>query len=80
MDCLSSLGGGMTMLDVTKDNSIQQWIDGFVDDTSPFTNIIQTTNSNNIAKLCNQLTQDMIIWNDFLEASGGKWDFPKCFY
>jgi hypothetical protein len=48
MDCLSALGGGMTMNNVVKHNSIQQWIDGFVDDTSLFTNIIQYTDDNNI--------------------------------
>jgi hypothetical protein len=38
MDCLAELTGGMTMSDVTWDK-IQQWIDGFVDDTSLFVNI-----------------------------------------
>jgi hypothetical protein len=80
MDCLSRLGGGMTMIDITKDNSIQQCIVGFVDDTSRFTNIIQQTNKNNIIQLCSQLTHDMTIWNDLLEASGGKLELSKCFY
>jgi hypothetical protein len=72
MDCLSELGSGMTMQDVVQENSIQQWIDGFVDDTSLFTNIVQLTNNNNIIELCNSLTRDMTIWNELLEASGGK--------
>jgi hypothetical protein len=80
VDCLSELGRGMTMIDVNKTNSIQQWIDGFVDDTSLFTNIIRRTNNNNIIQLCNHLTYDMTIWNELLEASGGKLELSKCFY
>jgi hypothetical protein len=80
MDCLASLGGGMTMNDVHTDNSIQQWIDGFVDDTSLFTNIINQTDNNNIIQLCTQLTRDVTIWNELLEASGGKLELSKCFY
>lgn len=40
MDCISDLGGGMTiMTDVVKINKLQQWIDGFVDDKSLFVNL-----------------------------------------
>jgi hypothetical protein len=80
IDCLSSKAGGMTMIDVIKDNSIQQWIDGFVDDKSLFSNIIQQTDNNNIIQLCKQLTIYMTIWNELLEASGGKLELSKCFY
>jgi hypothetical protein len=80
MDFLSELGRGMTMVDVNKTNSIQQWIDGFVDDTLLFTNIIQHTDNTNIIQLCNHLTHDMTIWNELLEASGGKLELSKCFY
>jgi ribonuclease HI len=80
MDCLSAMGGGMTMKDVNNDISIQQWIDGFVDDTSLFSNIIQHADNENIVLLCNQLTRDMTIWNELLEASGGKLELSKCFY
>jgi ribonuclease HI len=80
MDCLSALGGGMTMIDVQSEISIQQWIDGFVDDTSLFTNIIQYSDNDNITHLCTQLTHDMTTWNELLEASGGKLELSKCFY
>jgi hypothetical protein len=80
MDCLSELGGGMTIIDVTNNYSIQQWIDGFVDDTSLFTNITQPTDNHNIINLCNQLTKDMTIWNELLEESGGKLELSKCFH
>jgi hypothetical protein len=80
MDCLSELGGGMTMHDVAGSTYIQQWIDGFVDDTSLFTNIATLADDNSILQLCNQLTTDMTIWNELLEASGGKLELSKCFY
>jgi hypothetical protein len=48
MDCLSDLGGGMTMSDVTPD-TIQQWIDRFIDDTLLFINLHPNErNTNNI--------------------------------
>jgi hypothetical protein len=52
MDCLSELGGGMTMVDVSTNNSIQQWIDGFVDDTSLFANLLNKTTTDNVQILC----------------------------
>jgi hypothetical protein len=79
MDCLAALGGGMTIHDVDSDISIQQRIDGFVDETSLFTNIIHQTDNNNIIQLCTQLTKDMTIWNELLEASGGKLELSQCF-
>jgi hypothetical protein len=80
MDCLSELVGGMTMTDVIKDNSIQQCIDGFVDDISLFTNLSQHTDNNDIIQLSHQLTSDMTIWNELLESSGGKLELSKCFF
>jgi hypothetical protein len=80
MDCLSELGGGMTMLDVHNNNSLKQWIDGFVDDTSLFTNISKVTNNSDLLQITTQLKEDMIIWKELLEASGGKLELSKCFY
>jgi hypothetical protein len=80
MDCLSEIGGGMIMQDVNVKTSIQQLIDGFVDDTSLFTNLTCHNDNHCITKLCNQLRNDMIIWNDVLEASGGKLELSKYFY
>jgi hypothetical protein len=80
MDCLSEIGGGMIMQDVNGISSIQQWIDGFVDDTSLFTNVTCHNDNHCIIQSCNQLRSDMIIWNDLLEASGGKLELSKCFY
>jgi hypothetical protein len=36
MDCLQELAGGMEMTNPDDKTKIQQWIDGFVDDTSLF--------------------------------------------
>jgi hypothetical protein len=48
MDCLSKVGGGMILKDVTPE-TIQQWIDGFVDDTSLFVSLLdQECDSNDI--------------------------------
>jgi hypothetical protein len=56
-------------------------IDGFVDDTSLFTNLLNTIiESNDIEELTSQLRHDMIAWKELLEASGGKLELTKCFY
>lgn len=80
MDCLSELSGGMIMIDVIDEKTIQQWIDGFVDDTSLFSNILLSTDDSNIHHLTQQLQQDMIYWKELLKASGGKLELTKCFY
>lgn len=76
MDCLSELAGGMKMENVIDNCTLQEWINGFVDDTSLFCNI----KSNNRNELRNQLHHDMVIWQELLEASGGKLELSKCFY
>ena len=80
MDCLSELSGGMTMIDVINETTIQQWIDGFVDDTSLFSNILQYSDDNDIQQLIQQLQQDMMHWKELLESSGGKLELTNCFY
>jgi hypothetical protein len=42
MDCLYTLGNGMTIKDVLGQRTLWQMIDGFVDDTSLFTNLLNT--------------------------------------
>jgi hypothetical protein len=55
VDCLAQIAGGMTIQDVFGKCTIHQWIDGFVDDTSLFTNLIQAIgnfgDTNNIKRL-----------------------------
>jgi hypothetical protein len=72
MDCLKELAGGMKMTNPDNMIMIQQWIDGFVDDTSLFSNLIGTDyNPNDIKQLHHQLTHNLIAWKELLEASGG---------
>ena len=60
---------------------MKQWIDGFVDDTSLFVNLsIDSVDKNDISLLTTKLKEDMIIWKNLLEASGGKLELSKCFY
>lgn len=68
MDCLSELAGGMIMTNVNNDLTLLEWINGFVDDTSLFSNI----KGDDLNELRNQLRHDMVIWQNLLEASGGK--------
>jgi Reverse transcriptase (RNA-dependent DNA polymerase) len=81
MDCLSKIGHGMTLTDVTGTRTLRQLIDGFVDDTSLFTNFLKTViDLNDIELLTRRLQHDMIAWKELLEASGGKLELTKCFY
>ena len=58
---------------------IKQWIDGFVDDTSIFTN--QDSNNNEDPNtLAHALQQDASAWNALLAATGGKLELSKCFF
>jgi DNA mismatch repair ATPase MutS len=71
----------MTMTNPDDMIMIQQWIDGFVDDTSLFSNLRGTGhNTNDIELLHQKLSQDLIAWKDLLEALGGKLELSKCFY
>lgn len=71
MDCLAQIGGGMTMQDVIDEQLIQQWIDGFVDDTSIFSSLLSGT-QDSISQLQAKLCRDMTKWKELLEASRGK--------
>jgi hypothetical protein len=80
MNCLAQIAGGMTLKDVFGKYTIQQWIDGFVDDTSLFANLLRAVgDSNDTHSITLQLRADMIAWKELLEASGGKLELTKCF-
>jgi hypothetical protein len=72
----------MTMADAVDNNkNLIQWIDGFVDDTSLFTNLNSFSNKcNDIRLLTEALKEDLIAWKELLEATGGKLELKKCFY
>jgi hypothetical protein len=56
MDCLGQLGNGMTMKDVMGDRTLRQLIDGFVDGTSLFSNLLRSIiDSNDIERLTSRL-------------------------
>jgi hypothetical protein len=42
MDCLSTMGHGMTLHNIFGKRTLRQIIDGFVNDTSLFTNLLKT--------------------------------------
>jgi hypothetical protein len=81
IDSLAQLGQGMTMKEILGDRTLRQWIDGFVDDTSLFINLLGLLGDpNDVVRLTEKLRQDMLFWKELLEASGGKLELPKCFY
>lgn len=81
MDCLTAISNGMTMLDVVHGKTIKQWIDGFVDDTSLFSNLTPGAyDDDTLLQLQTNLSHDMMKWKELLEASGGNLELSKCFY
>jgi Reverse transcriptase (RNA-dependent DNA polymerase) len=78
MEILESKANGMTIQSIMGQKHIVQWIEGFVDDTSIFTNT--SLKSNNIQELKEKLQQDGTYWAGLLEASGGKLELVKCFF
>ena len=68
----------MRCLDQGNPGILRSSIDGFVDDTSLFTNIpFQYSNMNEAVRNLQVATQ---TWSKLLEASGGKLELSKCFY
>jgi hypothetical protein len=67
----------MTMEDILKDrNKVKEIIDGFVDNTSIFTNLgIQ-----DIKSLLYRLQQDGNIWANLLRSAGGELELTKCIF
>jgi hypothetical protein len=79
MDFLKHMVNGMTLNDVLSTRILRQLIDGFVDDTSLFTNLLcNFIDLNDIHQLTTRLQHDMLGWKDLLEASGGKLELTKC--
>jgi hypothetical protein len=78
MDILQMHANGMTMVDITNNNKTIQWIEGFVDDTSLFSNT--NFKNNNIEELKEKLRHDSNYWAGVLSATGGKLELTKCFY
>jgi hypothetical protein len=74
---LKEKANGMCMSDVIGHiNIVKEIIEGFIDDTSIFTN----DSTDNLKLLLEKLQQDGTIWAKLLEASGGQLEISKCFY
>jgi Reverse transcriptase (RNA-dependent DNA polymerase) len=70
---------GMHIYDILKDKKeIVTFIEGFVDDTSIFSN--NKFNNTDLISLKEHLKQDGTWWAGLLEATGGKLELQKCFY
>jgi hypothetical protein len=79
MDCLQSEANGMTMTDIINTTTkVMSWIEGFVDDTSIFTNL--DYNNNNLRTLKEKLSEYGNKWSKLLWTTGGKLETNKCFY
>jgi hypothetical protein len=75
---LKELGTGMTMAVVKTLETIQQWIEVFVDDTSLFANTVPFKDI--LPDLKMNLASDMQFWASLLEATRRKLELSKCFY
>ncbi len=79
MDCFEDIAYGMEMANMNATIKVKQWIDGFVDDTSIFSNHDDnSTDDPNV--LANKLQHDAREWNALLAATGGKLELSKCFF
>jgi hypothetical protein len=78
MDILQRRAHGMQMMDIMNSKPIHQWIDGFVNDTSIFTN--NRSPHDSVAQLKEKLEFDGNYWAGLLAASGGHLELIKCFY
>jgi hypothetical protein len=79
MTLLQKMASGMTIEGISpEDKEIIQWIEGFVDNTSIFTNT--DFEETDIKVLREKLKNDGTIWSGLLKATGGKLELKKCFY
>jgi Reverse transcriptase (RNA-dependent DNA polymerase) len=78
MDILQTKAKGMEIIDINNKTLLKQYIEGFVDDTSIFTNIEFTSQC--VSTLVKHLEFDGTTWSGFLSATGGKLEIMKCFY
>jgi hypothetical protein len=81
MTIYQDLAAGMQMTNSDITENLQQWIDGYVDDTSIFTSINEQEQVPTAQTIALQLVQqDACIWEQLLAATGGKLELTKCFY
>jgi hypothetical protein len=80
MTIYQDLAAGMQITNADVTEKLQEWIDGYVDDTSIFTNIDETNEIPTAQSIAQQLQSDASIWERLLSATGGKLELTKCFY
>jgi hypothetical protein len=80
MTIYQDIAKGMQMTDADITDKIQQWIDGYVDDTLLYTSIAKTHDIPSASTIAQQLQDDARIWEKLLAATGGKLELSKCFY
>jgi hypothetical protein len=80
MTIYQDLAAAMQITNADLTEKLQEWIDGYVDDTSIFTNIDETNEISTAHRIAQQLQSDASIWEQLLSATGGKLELTKCFY
>jgi hypothetical protein len=81
MDCFEDVAIGIPMTNIEQTEKIMQWIDGYVDDTSIFTTILEKKGKLiDPVILAAQLQRNTQEWEILLAATGGKLELTKCFY
>jgi hypothetical protein len=80
MTIYQDLAAGMQITNADLTEKLQEWIDGYVDDTSIFTNIDETNEIPTAHRIAQQLQSNASIWERLLSATGGKLELTKCFY
>jgi hypothetical protein len=80
MTIYQDLAAGMQITNADLTEKLQEWIDGYVDDTSIFTNIDETNKIPMAKSIAQQLQSDASIWEKLLSATGGKLELTKWFY
>jgi hypothetical protein len=78
MDLLQNKAHGMTMEDILSSDTLRQFIEGFVDDMSIFTNL--DYKNQNILELLKKGQSDGQLWESLLRTTGGELELSKCFY
>jgi hypothetical protein len=80
MTIYQELASGMHITHADIKEKLQEWIIGYVDDTSIFTNINETMEAPSATTIAQQLQNDASIWERLLSATRGKLELSKCFY
>jgi hypothetical protein len=74
-------GRGVTFCDPHGENTVSRIMDGFVDDTTIWSNaFLASLKSDQTEQIAEDLKGAAQWWEELLVATGGKLELPKCFY